>query len=318
MIKVGIIGGGGYTAGELIRILQYHPEVEISFVQSASQAGKYVYETHDDLLGESTLKFSAELSTDVDVLFLCMGHGQSPAFMAQDAIPDQVAVIDLGNDFRLEDSWAYGLPELNRSAIQGSKRIANPGCFATAIQLGLLPLAKAGLLGTEVHINATTGSTGAGHAPSPTTHFSWRASNLSVYKAFDHQHLGEIRRSLVQAQPGFEGVLNFIPLRGDFTRGILATMYLDCKLSETELNELYAQTYVDEPFTFVSAPNPHLKQVVNTNKCLVHVEKHGNKAFIISAIDNLTKGASGQAVQNLNLIFGLPEKTGLNLKSVAF
>ncbi len=318
MLKVGIIGGGGYTAGELIRILQYHPEVEISFVQSASQAGKYVYDTHDDLMGECTLKFTAELSTDVDALFLCMGHGQSPAFMAQNAIPDHVAVIDLGNDFRLDETWVYGLPELNRSAIQRSKRIANPGCFATTIQLGLLPLANAGLLAPEVHINAITGSTGAGQAPSATTHFSWRASNLSVYKAFNHQHLDEIRRSLVQAQPGFGGELNFIPLRGDFTRGILATMYLDCKLSEQELNELYTQTYLNEPFTFVSAPNPHLKQVVNTNKCLVHVEKHGNKAFIISAIDNLTKGASGQAVQNLNLIFGLPEKTGLNLKSVAF
>ncbi|HOY20026.1 MAG TPA: N-acetyl-gamma-glutamyl-phosphate reductase [Haliscomenobacter sp.] len=318
MLKVGIIGGGGYTAGELIRILQYHPEVEISFVQSASQAGKYVYDTHDDLMGECTLKFTAELSTDVDALFLCMGHGQSPAFMAQNAIPDHVAVIDLGNDFRLDETWVYGLPELNRAAIRRSKRIANPGCFATTIQLGLLPLAKAGLLAPEVHINAITGSTGAGQAPSATTHFSWRASNLSVYKAFNHQHLDEIRRSLVQAQPGFGGELNFIPLRGDFTRGILATMYLDCKLSEQELNELYTQTYLNEPFTFVSAPNPHLKQVVNTNKCLVHVEKHGNKAFIISAIDNLTKGASGQAVQNLNLIFGLPEKTGLNLKSVAF
>ncbi|AEE52038.1 N-acetyl-gamma-glutamyl-phosphate reductase [Haliscomenobacter hydrossis] len=318
MLKVGIIGGGGYTAGELIRILQYHPEVEISFVQSASQAGKYVYDTHDDLMGECALKFTAELSTDVDALFLCMGHGQSPAFMAQNAIPDHVAVIDLGNDFRLDETWVYGLPELNRAAIQHSKRIANPGCFATTIQLGLLPLAKAGLLGPEVHINATTGSTGAGQAPSATTHFSWRASNLSVYKAFNHQHLDEIRRSLVQAQPGFGGELNFIPLRGDFTRGILATMYLDCKMSEPELNELYTQTYLNEPFTFVSAPNPHLKQVVNTNKCLVHVEKHGNKAFIISTIDNLTKGASGQAVQNLNLIFGLPEKTGLNLKSVAF
>ena len=318
MLKVGIIGGGGYTAGELIRILQYHPEVEISFVQSASQAGKYVYDTHDDLMGECTLKFTAELSTDVDALFLCMGHGQSPAFMAQNAIPDHVAVIDLGNDFRLDETWVYGLPELNRAAIRRSKRIANPGCFATTIQLGLLPLANAGLLAPEVHINAITGSTGAGQAPSATTHFSWRASNLSVYKAFNHQHLDEIRRSLVQAQPGFGGELNFIPLRGDFTRGILATMYLDCKLSEQELNELYTQTYLNEPYTFVSAPNPHLKQVVNTNKCLVHVEKHGNKAFIISAIDNLTKGASGQAVQNLNLIFGLPEKTGLNLKSVAF
>ena len=269
-------------------------------------------------MGECTLKFTAELSTDVDALFLCMGHGQSPAFMAQNAIPDHVAVIDLGNDFRLDETWVYGLPELNRATIQRSKRIANPGCFATTIQLGLLPLANAGLLAPEVHINAITGSTGAGQAPSATTHFSWRASNLSVYKAFNHQHLDEIRRSLVQAQPGFGGELNFIPLRGDFTRGILATMYLDCKLSEQELNELYTQTYLNEPFTFVSAPNPHLKQVVNTNKCLVHVEKHGNKAFIISAIDNLTKGASGQAVQNLNLIFGLPEKTGLNLKSVAF
>ena len=318
MLKVGIIGGGGYTAGELIRILQYHPKVEISFVQSASQAGKYVHETHDDLIGECDLKFSAELSTDVDALFLCMGHGQSPAFMAQNNIPDGVAVIDLGNDYRLEEAWVYGLPELNRASIQQSKRIANPGCFATAIQLGLLPLAQEGLLGADVHINAITGSTGAGQAPSATTHFSWRANNLSVYKAFNHQHLGEIRRSLVQAQANFVGDLNFIPVRGDFTRGIFATIYLDCDLNETELQALYSQTYAAEPFTHVTAANPHLKQVVNTNKCLVHVEKHGNKAFIISAIDNLTKGASGQAVQNLNLIFGLPEKTGLNLKSLAF
>jgi N-acetyl-gamma-glutamyl-phosphate reductase len=318
MLKVGIIGGGGYTAGELIRILQYHPGVEISFVQSASQAGKFVHETHDDLIGDCELSFTAEISTEVDALFLCMGHGQSPTFMAQHDIPDHVAVIDLGNDFRLDESWVYGLPELNRAAIQQSKRIANPGCFATTIQLGLLPLAKAGLLGKEVHINAITGSTGAGQAPSPTTHFSWRASNLSVYKAFNHQHLGEIRRSLVQAQANFVGDLNFIPLRGDFTRGILATIYLDCDWSEADLQTLFAQTYAQEPFTIVSAANPHLKQVVNTNKCLVHIEKHGNKAFIISAIDNLTKGASGQAVQNLNLVFGLPEQMGLNLKAVAF
>jgi N-acetyl-gamma-glutamyl-phosphate reductase len=318
MIKVGIIGGGGYTAGELLRILIRHPEVEIVGVQSASQAGKLVSDTHDDLLGETNLRFSAELPKDVDVLFLCMGHGQSPQFLQDNPIPENVAVIDLGNDFRLDENWVYGLPELNRERIRRSKRIANPGCFATAIQVALLPLAQAGLLKNEMHVNAITGSTGAGQAPSSNTHFSWRANNLSVYKAFNHQHLAEIMRSLGQLQANLAHDLNFIPLRGDFTRGIFATTYTECDLSVEDLKKLYADYYAEHPFTVISEVNPHLKQVVNTNKALVYVEKHGNKAFIISAIDNLTKGASGQAVHNMNLIFGLPETMGLGLKGGLF
>jgi N-acetyl-gamma-glutamyl-phosphate reductase len=318
MIRAGIIGGGGYTAGELLRILINHPAVEITGVQSASQAGKLVSDTHDDLLGETDLRFSAELPVDVDVLFLCMGHGQSPQFLQDNPIADKVAVIDLGNDFRLDEHWVYGLPELNRERIRHSKRIANPGCFATAIQVALLPLAQARLLKNEMHVNAITGSTGAGQAPSSTTHFSWRANNLSVYKAFKHQHLAEIMRSLGQLQPALAHDLNFIPLRGDFTRGIFATTYTECDLSLEELKKLYADYYAGHPFTVISEVNPHLKQVVNTNKALVYVEKHGNKAFIISAIDNLTKGASGQAVHNMNLIFGLPETTGLSLKANLF
>jgi N-acetyl-gamma-glutamyl-phosphate reductase len=318
MIRAGIIGGGGYTAGELLRILLRHPQVEIAGVQSASQAGKHIYETHDDLLGETNLRFSAELPKDLDVLFLCMGHGQSPQFLQENPIPENVAVIDLGNDFRLDENWVYGLPELNRERIRQSKRIANPGCFATAIQVALLPLAKAGLLKNEMHVNAITGSTGAGQSLSPNTHFSWRANNLSVYKAFNHQHLDEIERSLRQLQPGLGHDLNFIPLRGDFTRGIFATTYTECDLSLEALQKLYQDFYAGHPFTHYSEANPHLKQVVNTNKAILHVEKHGNKAFIISAIDNLTKGASGQAVHNMNLIFGLPETTGLGLKANLF
>lgn len=318
-IKVGIIGGGGYTAGELIRILINHPEVTIAYVQSASQAGKRIDDTHDDLVGSCDLTFSAAITfDDVDVLFLCMGHGQSQTFMDTYAPPQRVAIIDLSTDYRLDSEWVYGLPELNKSAIQSSNRIANCGCFATAIQLGLLPLAQAQFLNDEVHISATTGSTGAGQALSPTTHFSWRSSNLSVYKAFEHQHMAEILRSLSTLQPGFSHEVNFIPLRGDFPRGILAAMYVNCDLDLEALYSLYESFYQDAPFTILTRKNPHLKQVVNTNKCLIHLEKHGRKVFIISMIDNLTKGASGQAIQNMNLVFGLPETTGLQLKSLAF
>ncbi len=317
-IKVGIIGGGGYTAGELIRILLGHPEATIAYVQSASQAGKRIDDTHDDLVGTCDLYFSADVSFDVDVVFLCMGHGQSKTFMETYAPPPRVAIIDLSTDFRLDTDWVYGLPELNKAAIRSNNRIANCGCFATAIQLGLLPLAEAQQLNDEVHISATTGSTGAGQALSPTTHFSWRSSNLSVYKAFEHQHLAEILRSLQQLQPGFAYDVNFIPLRGDFPRGILAAMYINCDLDLDALYELYETFYSDDPFTVITRKNPHLKQVVNTNKCLIHLEKHGRKIFIISLIDNLTKGASGQAIQNMNLLFDLPETTGLQLKSLAF
>ncbi|MCB0630306.1 MAG: N-acetyl-gamma-glutamyl-phosphate reductase [Saprospiraceae bacterium] len=314
----GIIGGGGYTAGELIRILQYHPEVEIAFVQSSSQTGKPVTSVHTDLIGELDMNFTGEADFSVDVIFLCMGHGKSRSFLEENDIPEELVVIDLSTDYRLDESFIYGLPELNRERISQSKRIANCGCFATAIQLALLPLAGAGLLQSEVHVHAITGSTGAGQSPSATTHFSWRNNNISVYKPFQHQHLAEIRRSLKQLQSDFSQALNFIPVRGDFTRGIFASVYTDCDLSEAELYDLYEQFYRDAPFTIVSRNNPDLKQVVNTNKCLLHLERHGDKVLILSAIDNLLKGASGQAVENMNLVFGWDQRLGLQLKAAAF
>ena len=318
MIKVGIIGGAGYTAGELIRILIHHPQAAIAYVQSNSQAGKPVSSIHQDLIGECQLLFTDRVSLDVDALFLCMGHGKSKQFLTENKVPEEVAVIDLSNEYRLDDHFVYGLPELHREAISKSMRIANCGCFATAIQLGLLPLAKAQLLKEDVHVHAITGSTGAGQAPTSTTHFSWRNNNLSIYKAFRHQHLDEIWRSIRFLQKDYEGELNFLPLRGDFARGIFASLYTRCELSEEELKNLYKDYYRKEPFTSVTDQNPHLKQVVNTNKCLIHVEKHGDKALIVSLIDNLVKGASGQAVQNMNLIFGFEETAGLRLKAMAF
>lgn len=318
MIKVGIIGGGGYTAGELIRVLLYHPEVEIGFVVSQSQTGRLVSDVHDDLVGECHLHFTDEVSFNVDVLFLCMGHGRSKTFMEEHQIPADIAVIDLSNDYRLADDFVYGLPELHKETIQTHKRVANCGCFATAIQLALLPLAKEQLLQSEVHVHAITGSTGAGQSPKSTTHFSWRNNNLSIYKAFNHQHLAEIKQSLTFLQPSFNHAINFLPVRGDFARGIYASAYVDCPLSEEEAYTLYESFYADDPFTHVTTQNPNLKQVVNTNKCLLHLEKHDNKLLIISIIDNLLKGASGQAVQNMNLAFGLPETTGLHLKSVVY
>ena len=318
MIKVGIIGGAGYTGGEMARILLGHPEVEIAFIHSNSQSGKPISLIHEDLAGETDLAFSPDFHFDVDVLFLCVGHGQAKDFLAENAVPENVAVIDLSQDFRLNPDFVYGLPELNKAAIRQSLRIANCGCFATAIQLALLPLAHAGLLQQEIHVHAITGSTGAGQGFSLTSHFSWRSNNLQVYKPFEHQHLFEIRRSLTQLQPGFEAPLNFIPVRGDFTRGILASLYTDCLLNERELYELYENFYQNAPFTHVVGHNPNLKQVVNTNKCILHLEKHGEKAFIVSAIDNLVKGASGQAVQNMNLLMGLDEKAGLHLKPSGF
>lgn len=318
MITAGIIGGGGYTAGELIRILTYHPEVELAFVHSNSQAGNPIHSIHTDLLGEVSLDFTNSVDFGVDVIFLCMGHGQSRAFLEANSIPEELVVIDLSHDYRLDPSFVYGLPELNREAIQKNRRIANCGCFATAIQLGLLPLAKAGLLQDEVHVTAITGSTGAGQSPGATTHFSWRNNNISVYKAFKHQHLAEIIRSLTQLQPSFNDSLNFVPVRGDFARGIFASMYTNCSLSEAELYELYEDYYKDAPFTIVSRQNPNVKQVVNTNKCIVHLEEHDGKAFIISMIDNLLKGASGQAVENMNLVFGRSQTAGLQLKASVF
>ncbi len=317
MIQAGIIGGAGYTGGELIRLLLPHPQIQLKFVHSNSQAGRLVHETHPDLLDETDLRFTGDVTDAVDVLFLCVGHGEASKFLHQFNIGSHVKIIDLSQDHRL-NQWVYGLPELNRDRIQLAQRVANPGCFATAIQLALLPLAAHGLLGGEVHINATTGSTGAGQKPTDTSHFSWRHSNLSVYKAFEHQHLGEIGQSLRQLQPSFAHALNFIPQRGSFTRGILATAYTRTDLTLAEAQSIYQKYYQSAPFTHLSASNPDLKQVVNTNKCVLYLEKHGDNLLVISLIDNLTKGASGQALQNCNLMFGLEESTGLRLKAAAF
>ena len=318
MIKAGIIGGGGYTAGELIRLLLSHSKVEIAFVVSNSQQGKPIATVHDDLVGDTDLLFAAQWHWDIDVLFLCMGHGASATFMSEQQPPDDLCIIDLSRDFRLTDQFVYGLPELNRSFIAGHKRIANPGCFATAIQLALLPLAERGYINKPVNIHAITGSTGAGQSPRATTHFSWRQNNVSVYKAFKHQHLGEIKRSLKQLQGIELPPLHFLPLRGTFTRGIFASVYLESDLREIDALNLYQEFYADAPFTTIGLENPHLKQVVNTNKCILHVEKHDGQLLIISCIDNLLKGASGQALQNMNLAFGWPEITGLQLKATYF
>jgi N-acetyl-gamma-glutamyl-phosphate reductase, common form len=321
-IKTGIIGGAGYTAGELIRLLIHHPEVEIAFVHSSSNAGNKLTDVHGGLIGETDLVFSADYDlNNIDALFLCSAHGDSKKFMNANSIPEGLRIIDLSTDFRHKDSaegFVYGLPELNKEQIISAKRIANPGCFATAIQLALLPLAKNGLLKNEVHVNAITGSTGAGVKPGSTSHFSWRDNNISVYKAFDHQHLKEIRESVQQLQNGFDEMINFIPVRGNFPRGIFASIYTESDLTEEEAVALYSDFYKAAAFTFVSDKNIDMKQVVNTNKCILHLEKHGNKLFIISIIDNLLKGASGQALQNFNLMFGLNEKAGLNLKPSGF
>lgn len=322
MIKVGIIGGAGYTAGELLRILLYHPETEIVFVQSSSNSGNLVSDVHTDLLGETGLKFTAEMQlSKVDVIFLCMGHGKSKEFMEKNELPSKLKVIDLSHDFRLKregNNFVYGLPELNREAIKKANKIANPGCFATGIQLALLPLAAANLLVDEVHVQAITGSTGAGQKPTETSHFSWRNNNLSAYKIFEHQHEGEILQSLSQLQPGFSKGFNFVPIRGNHTRGIFVSAYTKFEVSLEEAKELYRNFYNGHPFVVLAEKNPSLKQVVNTNKALLYLEKHKDKLVIISLTDNLIKGASGQAVQNMNLMFGLDEKTGLNLKPVAF
>ena len=321
-IKAGIVGGAGYTGGEMLRLLVNHPDVEIVFVHSNSNAGNLISDVHTDLLGDTDLRFTEELSSAIDVLFLCVGHGDAKKFLDANPIAAGIKIIDLSQDFRLAVSagkdWVYGLPELNREKIKQANFIANPGCFATSIQLALMPLAAKGLIKGEVHINATTGSTGAGQGLSTTSHFSWRNNNLSVYKAFGHQHLNEIGESLSQLDPGFDATINFIPQRGDFTRGILAAVYLDSDLTGEEAQAIYEDYYAGHAFTRVSAKNIDLKQVVNTNKGIVHVEKHGNKLLIISMIDNLLKGASGQAVQNMNLMFGLDERQGLRLKASAF
>lgn len=318
MIKVGVIGAGGYTGGELLRLLAFHPKVVIAFAQSNSQSGKSVASVHDDLFQLKDLYFLSNPPLLADVIFLCMGHGKSSLFMQENVIPNGVKCIDLGNDFRLDSSFIYGLPELNHENIRTAERIANPGCFASAIQLALLPFAENHLLNNSIHIHAITGSTGAGQALSDTTHFSWRSSNISVYKAFDHQHIPEIVRSLKQLQPDFNQDLHFIPMRGDFTRGILASIYFDSDVSQADLDDLFSSYYKNQPFTKVTDLNPHLKMVVNTNNCVVQVKKQGKCVHIISVLDNLLKGASGQAVQNMNLMFSYPENEGLNLKSTAF
>lgn len=321
MIKAGIIGGAGYTGGELLRLLQYHPDVEISFVHSNSQAGKLIYEVHQDLIGLTDLKFCKKIDFAVDVLFLCMGHGRSKTFLSENQIPKAVKVIDLSRDFRLKEEgnpFVYGLPELNQSAISKSDSIANPGCFATCIQLGLLPLANKNLLQEEIHVNAITGSTGAGQNPTDTSHFSWRNNNVSIYKAFEHQHLGEINQSLNQLQKSPVPRINFLPVRGNFSRGIYASIYTKTDQTEKQLIDLYQSFYEEAPFVHLAPQNPSLKQVVNTNNCILFLQKHEDKVLIISMIDNLIKGASGQAIQNMNLSFGLNQKTGLGLKAVAF
>ncbi len=324
-VRAGIIGGAGYTGGEAIRILVNHPGVDLVFVHSNSNGGNLLSDVHSDLLGDTEMRFTDTLRTDVDVLFLCVGHGDARKFLEANLIPEEVKLIDLSQDFRLEATstlgrrrFVYGLPEMSREQIRTATNIANPGCFATCLQLGLLPLAAQGLLKGDVHISATTGSTGAGQKLATTSHFSWRANNLSVYKAFEHQHLGEIGQSLRSLMPSFGGELNFIPYRGDFPRGIIASIYLDFEGTIEEATSIYKEYYRDAAFTHVSDRNVHLKQVVNTNKCLLSLEKHGGKLLVMSVIDNLLKGASGQAVQNMNLMFGLEETMGLKLKALAF
>lgn len=322
MIKVGIIGGAGYTAGELIRLLLNHPKAELVFVNSTSNAGNLITDVHGGLIGETDLKFTNQLPYEtIDVLFFCTAHGDTAKFLDSNIVPNHLKIIDLSTDYRHKregNDFVYGLPELNKETIKSSNKVANPGCFATAIQLALLPLASADLLKSEVHINAITGSTGAGVKPVSTTHFSWRDNNISTYSPFNHRHLKEISESIVQLQKSFNSTLNFIPIRGNFSRGIFVTTYLDYDGTEEFAKKLFADFYKDAPFTIVTDKNPDMKQAVNTNKCIVYVEKCEGKLLIVSCIDNLLKGASGQAVQNMNLMFGLDETTGLKLKPSGF
>ena len=320
MIKVGIIGGAGYTAGELLRLLINHPHVEIAFVNSQSNAGNLISDVHEGLIGDTDIRFTDKIDLqEIDCLFLCSGHGASTEFWNEHNRPESLKVIDLAQDFRDEScGYVYGLPELNRRRIESSMLTANPGCFATAIQLALLPLAASGNLTSTVHVTGITGSTGAGVKPGATTHFSWRDNNMSVYKVFNHQHLKEIRQSLSVAAGREVPEIEFIPMRGDFPRGIFVTAYLHSDLTEEDAKKIYEEFYRDAPFTHLSDRQINLKQVVNTNKALVSVEKHGDKLLILSAIDNLLKGASGQAVENMNIMFGLDETCGLRLKPSAF
>jgi N-acetyl-gamma-glutamyl-phosphate reductase len=321
-IKAGIIGGAGFTGGETIRLLLNHPQVDLTFVHSRSHAGNPLHSAHADLLGETSLTFSDSFDEKVDVIFLCLGHGESKKFLAENIFDDAIRIVDLSQDFRLGESVAkrefvYGLPELYRDEIKGAKNIANPGCFATTLKLGLLPLAKAGILG-EVYSTGITGSTGAGQKLQDTTHFTWRANNISAYKTLSHQHLREINLHLRTHQPEFKGPVNFVPWRGDFTRGIFVSSCTTVHLSLDAVKKIYNDYYDGQAFTFVSNGPIDLKQVVNTNKCIIGLEKEGDKLVIHSALDNLLKGASGQAVQNMNLMFGLNEREGLRLKSTVF
>ncbi|WP_298419749.1 N-acetyl-gamma-glutamyl-phosphate reductase [uncultured Kordia sp.] len=325
MIQIGIIGGAGYTAGELIRILLHHSKVNINFVYSTSNAGNKISHVHQDLAGTTNLLFTNTINTDVDIVFLCLGHGNSKAFLTKNTFSKKTKIIDLSTDFRLKDnqdfgelSFVYGLPELQKEAIKKAQYIANPGCFATAIQLAILPLAHHGLIQNDVHVNAVTGATGAGTSLSKTTHFTWRDNNFSYYKPFTHQHLGEMHQTVQQLQHDFTADINFMPNRGNFSRGIFATVYTKFEGSLEAAIELYESFYKEAAFTFISDAQIHLKQVVNTNKCLLHLHKHENKLLITSCIDNLLKGASGQAIQNMNLLFGFEETEGLQLKANFF
>lgn len=320
-LRIGILGAAGYTGGELIRLLLNHPQAEIVFANSESNAGNLVSDIHEGLVGETDLSFTADMPFDrVDVLFLCFGHGKSEAFLKEHDIPANVKIIDLAQDFRIagQHDFVYGLPEVHREEIRKANHLANPGCFATCIQLAVLPALKYGIISGDIHVNGITGSTGAGQKPGATTHFSWRNDNISVYKTFTHQHLLEINQTVHELQPGYNGRVLFIPQRGCFTRGIFVTAYAKCDMPIEAVQELYADYYKDAAFTFMTTKSPDLKQVVNTNKAVVYVEKFEDQLLMVSCIDNLLKGAVGQAVQNMNLMFGLDEKTGLNLKASAF
>lgn len=320
-IQAGIIGASGYTGGELIRLLLQHPKAEINFAYSRTHHGKAITTIHSDLIGDTTLQFTDTINPDVDVVFTCLPHGETGEFLKTHLFSDNVKTIDLSNEFRLKNTssdFVYGLPEIYKNKIKSAQKIANPGCFATAIQLALLPLAKAGLLQSAIHVSGTTGSTGAGNKLTTSSHFTWRNNNFSTYKAFTHQHLDEIGESVLQLQPSFSSAINFIPHRGNFTRGILITAYTEIESSLAEVIKLYNAFYSEAPFVFVSDVNIDVKQVINTNKCLLYLEKQGKNLIITSVLDNLLKGASGQAVQNMNLLFGFDEMTGLRLKPSAY
>ena len=321
MIRIGILGAAGYTGGELIRVLLGHPEVEIVFANSESNAGNLVSDVHEGLIGDTQLRFTDEMPFErVDVVFFCFGHGKSAAFLAEHAIPPRVKIIDLAQDFRIRGShdYVYGLPETHRDIIRTAQHVANPGCFATCIQLALLPALQAGLISGDIHVNGITGSTGAGQKPSATTHFSWRNDNISVYKTFTHQHLLEINQTVQELRHGYDGRVLFIPQRGCFARGIFVTVYARCTAPLEEVQQIYADYYQDAAFTHFVTKSPDMKQVVGTNKAVVYVERYEDQLLMISCIDNLLKGAVGQAVQNMNLMFGLDERMGLSLKASAF